>query len=124
MMHVGNPATLKKHPGLFVKYFRGWIKAHKLLKKNPGECARVCHPYFLKLGAKVNLDVVKVIVRRLRSEVFLTDEVKNYLNDMANKQQVKLGWIKRHPDFTKVKNMDDSILRKIAKEMNYKAGLN
>jgi ABC-type nitrate/sulfonate/bicarbonate transport system substrate-binding protein len=123
MMHVGNPATLKKHPELFVKYFRGWVKAHKLLKSNPDEYAKAYHTDLVELGTKIKLDVVNVIVRRLWSEVFLTDEVKNYLNDMADKQ-VKLGWIKKHPDFTKTKWIDDSILRKVAKEMNYTAGLN
>ncbi len=123
MMHVGNPATLKKHPELFEKYFRGWIKAHKLLKENPDEYAKVYYEDLIELGSKVKLSVVKKIVRRLRSEVFITDEVKKYLNDMADKQ-IKLGWIKKRADFTKTKWIDDSILRKVAKEMNYTAGMN
>ncbi len=123
MMHVGNPNTLKKHPELFEKYFRGWIKAHKLLKENPDEYAKVYHKDLLELGSKISLDAVKKIVRRLRSEIFITNEVKTYLNDMNAKQR-KLGWIKKSTDFTKTKFIDDSILRKVAKEMNYKAGLN
>jgi sulfonate transport system substrate-binding protein len=123
MMHVGNPATLKKHPELFVKYFRGWVKSHMLLKSNPDEYAKAYHQDLVELGTKIKLKVVQKIVRRLRSEVFITKEVKNYLNDMAGKQK-KLGWIKKHPDFTKTKWIDDSILRKVAKELNYTAGLN
>ncbi len=123
MMHVGNPKTLKEHPELFVKYFRGWLMAHKLLKENPSKYAKYYYEDLIEIGTKTSLKVVNTIVRRLRSEVFLTDEVKTYLNDMADKQ-IKLGWIKKHPDFTKIPNLDDSILRKVAKEMNYKVGLN
>ena len=48
MMHVGNPGTLKKHPELYAKYFRGWLMAHKLLKDNPGKTAG-CDRFPLKL---------------------------------------------------------------------------
>jgi ABC-type nitrate/sulfonate/bicarbonate transport system substrate-binding protein len=118
MMHVGNPKTLKEHPEKFTKYFRGWLMAHKLLKEKPDEYAKIYHTDLIELGKKVKLSVVKVIVRRLRSEVFITNEVKTYLNDM-NTKQIKLGWIKKGTDFTKTKFIDDSILRKVAKEMNY-----
>mgnify|MGYP003960142395 FL=1 len=118
MMHVGNPATLKKHPELYEKYFRGWLMAHKLLKDNPDEYAKIYHKDLVDIGTKVKLDIIKVIVRRLRSEVFITGEVKTYLNDMARRQK-KMGWIKKTADFTKTKFIDDSILRKVAKEMNY-----
>ena len=118
MMHVGNPRTLKAHPELFEKYFRGWLMAHKLLKENPDKYAEIYHQDLIAVGSKVKLSVVKTIVRRLRSEVFITDEVKTYLNDMGAKQK-QLGWIKRSADFKKSKFIDDSILRKVAKEMNY-----
>ncbi len=118
MMHVGNPATLKKHPELFEKYFRGWLMAHKLLRDNPDEYARIYHKDLIDLGTKVKLSVIKAIVRRLKSEVFITDEVKTYLNDMAGKQK-NHGWIKKAADFKTTKFIDDSILRKVAKEMNY-----
>ena len=118
MMHVGNPKTLKNNPELFEKYFRGWLMAHKLLKEKPDEYAKIYYEDLIELGSKVKLSVVKKIVRRLRSEVFITNEVKTYLNDM-NSKQIKLGWIKKGTDFTKTKFIDDSILRKVAKEMNY-----
>ncbi|MDP6088021.1 MAG: ABC transporter substrate-binding protein, partial [Nitrospinota bacterium] len=118
MMHVGNPDTLKKHPKLYEKYFRGWLMAHKLLKDDPDKYAKIYHTDLVALGTKVKLNVIKAVVRRLRSEVFITGEVKSYLNDM-NKKQKKLGWIKKITDFKKTKYIDDSILRKVAKEMNY-----
>ncbi|HBK80835.1 MAG TPA: hypothetical protein DDZ83_14385 [Nitrospinae bacterium] len=118
MMHVGNPDTLKKHPELYAKYFRGWLMAHKLLKDDPDKYAKIYHKDLVELGTKVKLSVIKVIVRRLRSEVFITDEVKSYLNDM-NKKQIKLGWIKKTTDFKKTRFIDDSILRKVAAEMKY-----
>ena len=37
---------------------------------------------------------------------------------------VKLGWIDSHPDFTKTKAIDDSILRKVAKETKFRQGQN
>jgi len=118
MMHVGNPDTLKKHPELYAKYFRGWLMAHKLLKDNPDKYAKIYQQDLVELGTKVKLSVIKVVVRRLRSEVFITDEVKSYLNDM-NKKQIKLGWIKKTTDFKKTRFIDDSILRKVAAEMKY-----
>ena len=118
MMHIGNPGTIKKHPDLIVKYFRGWLKAHKLLKDDPLEYAKVYTKALNEVGDKATLKIIAPVVKKLKTEVFLTSEVKNYLNDMAGKQ-VKLGWIKRHPDFSKSKLVDDSILRKVAKEMNF-----
>lgn len=118
MMHIGNPQTLKKHPELYEKYFRGWLKAHKLLQENPEKYAEVYTEALQEVGDKAEYDVVLSVVKRLRSEVFVSDEVREYLNDMADKQ-IKLGWIKSHPDFTKSEMMDDSILRKVAAEMGW-----
>ncbi len=70
------------------------------------------------MGDKAEYKVILSVVKRLRSEIFVSDEVREYLNDMADKQ-IKLGWIKSHPDFTKSKMMDDSILRKAAQEMGW-----
>ena len=71
------------------------------------------------MGDKAEYKVIFPVVKRLKSEPFLTSEVRIYLNDMADKQ-VKLGWIKSHPDFTKSKALDDSILRKVAIKAGYK----
>ncbi len=118
MMHIGNPKTLKEHPEMYEKYFRGWLKAHQLLKNDPDKYAKVYHADLQEVGDKTDISVIRTVVKRLKSEVFLSDEVKSYLNDMAGKQK-KLGWIKSHPDFTKSKWLDDSILRKVAKKMGY-----
>jgi len=118
MMHIGNPQTLKAHPELYEKYFRGWLKAHKLLKSNPDEYAKVYTKALREVGDKAEYKVVRAVVARLRSEPFLTKEVRTYLNDMAEKQ-MKLGWIKKHPDFRKSMLLDDSILRKVAKEVGF-----
>lgn len=118
MMHIGNPGTLKNHPELYVKYFRGWLKAHRLLKNDPEKYAKVYTDSLVEVGDKTSLKIMRPVVKRLKSEVFIQDEVRTYLNDMADKQK-KLGWIKKHPDFTKSKWLDDSILRKVAREMNY-----
>ncbi len=123
MMHIGNPKTLKEHPELYEKYFRGWLKAHKLLKKNPEEYARVYHKALIEVGDKAEIKIIRAVVKRLKSEPLLTAEVGKYLNNMADKQ-VKLGWIKSHPDFTKSKLLNDSILRKVAKEVGWKGPAN
>lgn len=118
MMHIGNPQTLEKHPDLFKKYFRGWLKAHKLLQENPEKYAEVYTKALQEVGDKAEYGVILSVVKRLRSEVFVSDEVRAYLNNMADKQ-MKLGWIKSHPDFTKSKMLDDSILRKVADETGW-----
>lgn len=118
MMHIGNPGTLKNHPELYEKYFRGWLKVRQLLKNDPEKYARVYTDSLIEVGDKTSMKIMRPVIKRLRSEVFITDEVRTYLNDMAQKQ-VKLGWIKKYPDFTKSKWLDDSILRKVAAEMKY-----
>jgi ABC-type nitrate/sulfonate/bicarbonate transport system substrate-binding protein len=112
MMHIGNPTTIKAHPELYEKYFRGWLKAHKLLKDNPEAFARVYHEALLEVGDKAEYEVILAIVKRLPSAPLFTDVARKDLQDMA-KAQVKLGYIKDHPDFTKGAMMDDSILRKV-----------
>ncbi len=120
MMHVGNPKTLKAHPELYEKYFRGWLKAHKLLKENTEEYAKTYHEALTEVGDKAEYSVSLAVVKRLRSEPFITDEVRAYLNDMAEKQK-KLGWIRHNPGFTKSKWLDDSILRKAAGKAGMKS---
>jgi ABC-type nitrate/sulfonate/bicarbonate transport system substrate-binding protein len=116
MMHIANPKTYKEHPELYVKYFRGWLKAHELLQKNPEEFARVYTKWLNDVGNTTTYEVILPVVKRIRSEPFITAEVEAYLNDMADKQQ-KLGWIKSHPDFRKVSVINDKELRVAAKEM-------
>ncbi|MBT3352353.1 MAG: ABC transporter substrate-binding protein [Nitrospinaceae bacterium] len=118
MMHIGNPATIKKNPDLYVKYFRGWLKSHKLLKNDPLKYAQVYTRALQEVGDKAKLSYMKDVVKKLKTDVFIDMETKKYLNDMAGKQK-KLGWIKRAADFTTSKFVDDSILRKVAKEMNF-----
>lgn len=112
MMHIGNPQTIQANPQLYEKYFRGWLKAHRLLKDNPEEFARVYHEALIEVGDKAELGVILTIVKRLPSAPLFTDLARQDLQDMA-KMQVQLGYIKDHPDFTKGARMDDSILRKV-----------
>ena len=118
MMHVGNPQTIKKHPELYYKYFRGWLKAHQLLKNDPETYAKVYTRALQEVGDKAKVSTTLKVVKKLKTEVFLSDEVKKYLNDMGDKQ-IQLGWIKSHPDFTKSPHLDDSILRRAAKDIGF-----
>lgn len=118
MMHVGNPQTLKKHPDLYYKYFRGWLKAHKLLKDDPNAYAKVYTEALNEVGDKAKVSTTLKALKKLKTEIYLTDRVKSYLNDMGDKQ-IKLGWIKSRPDFTKSPFLDDSILRRAAKDIGF-----
>ncbi len=118
MMHVGNPQTIKKHPDLIYKYFRGWLKAHQLLKNDVKKYATVYTKALNEVGDKAKVNITLKAIKKLKTEVFITDRVKNYLNDMGDKQ-IKLGWIKSRPDFTKSPFIDDSILRKAAKDIGF-----
>ncbi|MBI3126428.1 MAG: ABC transporter substrate-binding protein [Candidatus Tectomicrobia bacterium] len=113
MMHIGNPQTLKTKSVQYEKYFRGWLKAHKLLKENPEEFAKVYHAALQEVGDKTEYKVVLSVIKRLPSTPLFTDVSRKDLQDMA-KMQIKLGYIKKHPDFTKGAMMDDSIVRKVA----------
>ena len=70
------------------------------------------HEALLEVGDKAEYEVVLAIVKRLPSAPLFTDVARKDLEDMA-KEQVKLGYIKDHPDFTKGAMMDDSILRRV-----------
>jgi NitT/TauT family transport system substrate-binding protein len=113
MMHIGNPTTLKASPQQYEKYFRGWLKAHKLLKEDPEEFAKVYHEALLEVGDKTDFPIVLAIIKRLPSAPFLTELARQDLQAIA-KDQVKLGYIKDHPDFAKGGEMlDDSIVRRV-----------
>ena len=118
MMHVGNPQTMKKHPDLYYKYFRGWLKAHKLLKEDPKTYAKVYTKALLEVGDKAKESTTLKVVKKIKSELFLSDRVKSYLNKMGDKQ-IEFGWIKSRPDFRKSPWLDDSILRKAAKDIGF-----
>jgi hypothetical protein len=73
------------------------------------------------MGDKTSYDVILPVVKRLRADPYITTEVLKYLNDMGDKQ-VKLGWIEKHPDFTKQKSIfDDKPLREAAHDLGMKA---
>lgn len=116
LMQIANPMSLKEHPELYEKYFWGWLQAHRLLKEKPEKFAEVYVETLKEAGEKVEYKVFLPVVKRLSSDLFITDEVRSYLNDMGEKQK-KLGWIKSHPDFAKIPVLDDSIMRKVAKSM-------
>jgi ABC-type nitrate/sulfonate/bicarbonate transport system substrate-binding protein len=113
MMHIGNPTTLETKPELYEKYFRGWLKAHKLLKEKPEEYAKVYHEELLEVGDKAEYEVILAIVKRLPSAPFHTDATRSDLQDIAE-LQVKQGYIKTHPDYTQGAMQDDSIVRKVS----------
>ncbi len=115
-MQVGNPATMKKHPDLYVKYFTGWLQAHELRKKNPEKYAKVYTAGLQEIGWKAKYPVILAVIKRVRAVPFITKKVRAYLNDMADKQ-VKLGWIKKHPDFATTDKLNDSALRKAAAKL-------
>lgn len=118
-MVVGNPQTLKKNPDLYVKYFTGWLQAHELRKKNPEKYAKVYTDGLQEIGWKAKYPVILAVIKRVRAVPFITKKVRAYLNDMADKQ-VKLGWIKRHPDFATTDKLNDSALRKAAAKLGIK----
>ncbi|MBI3025509.1 MAG: hypothetical protein HYY66_07530, partial [Candidatus Tectomicrobia bacterium] len=113
MMHAGNPMTLRSSPGAYEKYFRGWLRAHELKKKDPEKYARVYTGALAETGDKGEYPVVLAVVKRLRSEPAITPEVKAYMVDMAEKQK-KLGWIKTVPRFDRGVAVDGSIFDKVA----------
>ncbi len=118
-MLVGNPETLKKRPDLYVKYFKGWLMAHQLRKKNPEKYAKLYTEGLQEIGWKAKYPVILAVIKRVRSVPFLTKKVRAYLNDMADKQ-VKLGWIKSHPDFLTTDKINDTALRKAVAELGIK----
>lgn len=113
MMHAGNPMTLKSSPGAYEKYFRAWLRAHDLKKKDPEKYARVYTDALAETGDKGDYPVVLAVVKRLRSEPAITPEVKAYMVDMAEKQKM-LGWIKTVPRFDRGVAVDGSIFDKVA----------
>lgn len=123
MMHIGNPQTLAKNSELMKKYLRGWLKAHKLLKENPEEYAKVYHQALQEVGDKTEYAVVLAVIKRLPSAPFLTELTRQDLQDIAG-TQIKLGYIKDHPDFAKGYSQDDSLLRSVAKEMGFQVPAN
>ena len=52
MMHVGNPQTIKSNRDLYVKYFRGWLKAHMLLRSNPTKYGDIYFSALKEIGTK------------------------------------------------------------------------
>ncbi len=66
MMHIGNPKTLKNHPDLYEKYFRGWLKAHKLLQEDSEKYAKVYTEALQEVGDKAEYKVMLSVVKRLR----------------------------------------------------------
>ncbi|MDA0999639.1 MAG: ABC transporter substrate-binding protein [bacterium] len=118
MMHIANPKTLKANPEMIEKYFKGWLMAHKLLKENPEEYARVYHKALIEVGDKADYKIILAVIKRLPSTPFYSDLTRKDLQDIA-KMQLKLRYIKSYPAFDKGFSQDDSILRKVGKEMGF-----
>ena len=88
------------------------------MQEDPEQYAKVYTEALQEVGDKAEYNVILPVIKRLQSDLFISAEVRTYLNDMAEKQ-AKRGWIKSHPDFTKSEALDDSILRKVAQEAGW-----
>jgi ABC-type nitrate/sulfonate/bicarbonate transport system substrate-binding protein len=113
MIHIGNPQTMKANPDLYVKYFKGWLKAMKLLKENPEQFAKIYHEALTEVGDKTEYPVVLAVLKRLTTTPEFNEEIRKNLDEIA-KMQAKMGWIKSAPNFLKGETLDDSLLKKAA----------
>ena len=111
MMHIGNPGTLKANPDQYVKYFKGWLKAMKLLKDDPEKFAKIYHEALMEVGDKTEYPIVLAVLKRLTTTPEFNDEIRKNLTEIAAMQK-KMGWAKGTPDFMKGETLDDSLLRK------------
>ncbi len=51
-----------------------------------------------EVSDKARVSTTLKVVKKINSEFFLSNRVKDYLNDMDDKQS-KIGWSKSCPDF-------------------------
>ncbi|MBI3126427.1 MAG: ABC transporter substrate-binding protein [Candidatus Tectomicrobia bacterium] len=116
LIHIGNPQTLKENPERYVKFFKGWLKAQKLLREEPEKFAKSYHEALQEVGDKTEYKVALAVVKRLTTEPLIGDEIRKNMQDIARTQK-KLGWIKSEPDFIKGKMLDDTLLRKAASSL-------
>ena len=75
-MQVGNPATMKKHHELYVKYFTGWLQAHKVRKKDPEKYAKLYTKGLQEIGWKAKYPVILAVIKRVRVDPFLTKSIR------------------------------------------------
>ena len=116
LIHVGSGKGLKDKSDQFVKYFRGWLKAQKLLRSDPEKFAKIYHENLLEVGDKTEFKVVLAVVKRLTTEPAFNEDIRKNLQGIAQ-TQLKMGWIKKEPNFAKSEGLDDSLLRKAASSL-------
>ncbi len=89
-------------------YLRGWLRAVKLLKEQPGKAAQVYWEEQNSMGRNVPVSVLDQTLRRMRWEPEITPEIEKYLVDQA-KDLVKGtggGRLKSIPDIAKALNRE------------------
>ena len=116
LIHVGSSKGLKDKSDQFVKYFRGWLKAQRLLRSDPEKFAKIYHESLLEVGDKTEFKVVMAVVKRLTTEPAFNEGIRKNLQGIAQ-TQLKMGWIKKEPNFAKGEGLDDSLLRKAASSL-------
>ena len=80
-----------------MKYFRGWLKAHRLLKNDSLKYAKVYTQALNEVGDKAKLSYMKSVVKKLKTDVFISMATKEYLNDMAGTTifaQPSISWFR------------------------------
>ncbi len=102
-----------------MKYFKAWLSARELRKKNPEKFAKVYTAGLKEIGWKAKYPIILAVIKRIRTVPFITKKARAYLSDMADKQ-VQLGWIKKHPNYLTTSKLNDSALRKAAAELGLK----
>jgi ABC-type nitrate/sulfonate/bicarbonate transport system substrate-binding protein len=115
MIQIGNPQTLKAHPELFRKYFEALLKAHRFLRENPDEYARIYTAALNERGAKFEYKVVRKLIDGVTLHPQVDASIVKYLTDMAKDLHAK-NEIPRVPDFAKGESFDTKFIDQALKE--------
>ena len=98
----------RENPDAVVAYLRGWLRAIKLLKEQPGRAAEVYWQEQKEMGRTVPQAVLDRALRRMRWEREITAEIEKYLADQAKDMTTDAGGrrLKAVPDIAKALNQE------------------
>lgn len=115
MIQIANPQTLAQHSDLYSKYFKALLKAHRFLRENPDEYARIYMESLNERGAKFEYKVVRKLLDGVTLHPRIDAPIVQYLSDMAKSIHAS-GEIKRLPDFAKGESFNTKLLDQALKE--------
>ncbi len=106
----GRASFVEKFPGTVQKVVNAWIKSKNWIENNREEAAQIYHKFSTRRGKKLKMEDARFFIKIINFKSHVWDGANVADLDASAKLMLKLGKLKKIPDFRK--NIDNRFVKK------------